>query len=258
MILSTQNPQIKLVAGLRDRRVRETTREFLVEGRLEFERARKHGFEISRLYFCPDIFSEEARQIFEGCPEVVPVSTKVFAKIAMRENRDGFVGVFRQKPRTLSDIPEVPNMLVLVVEGIEKPGNLGALLRTADGMGAHGVILVGAALDIYNPNVVRASLGALFSVPTVATTFVEFAEWSSAHGLELVTTWPSAKNPYFDCDLTGPTALVMGGEAFGLSAKWHSLTTREVSIPMLGTCDSLNISVAAAILGYEALRQRFR
>ena len=189
--------------------------------------------------------------------DVVEVSEAVFAKLAFGDRSDGIVAIVRTGSTDLESLRLLPGTpLVVVVEGVEKPGNLGAILRTADGAGASGLIAADPLTDLYNPNAIRASLGAIFSLPIAAGSTPATLEWLTKRAITPIAARVDAAAPYTDVDMRGPVAFVLGSEATGLSNGWDDPRVTAVGIPMLGTVDSLNVSVAAAILLYEAVRQR--
>jgi TrmH family RNA methyltransferase len=189
-------------------------------------------------------------------PALFEVTPEVFARLAYREGSDGLLLVIPYLDRALSQIPLSTTPFLCIIEGVEKPGNLGAILRTADAAGVDGVIVCSGATDLHNPNVVRASLGALFTVPVAECTSAEAIDWLHEHDIRIVATTPEAPISYFNTDLTGPTAVVMGNEAHGLGEAWLAAANEAVSIPMHGAADSLNLATATALLLYEVVRQR--
>ncbi|MEO5940213.1 MAG: TrmH family RNA methyltransferase, partial [Candidatus Limnocylindrales bacterium] len=180
----------------------------------------------------------------------------VLAKVAFGERSDGIVAIVESPRLGLAELVLPDNPLIVVVEGVEKPGNLGAVLRTADGAGADAVIAADSRTDPYNPNAIRASLGTIFALPVVAATTTETMAWLTEHGIRVVATIVDAASDYADADLRGPLAIVLGSEADGLSSTWHGPAVTPISITMRGIADSLNVSIAAAVVLYEALRQR--
>ena len=196
----------------------------------------------------------------KGLPaRIVHVSKEVYAKVAYREGTEGVIAEVRWKERALADLlPKEHAPLIMVLESVEKPGNLGAVLRSADAAGADGVILCNPLTDLYNPNLIRASIGAVFTVPVVACTSDEAIAWLKENNIRILTAQLQDSAPYYDVDMTGGTALVMGTEATGLTDAWRQAADAHILIPMLGRLDSLNVSVSAAILLYEAVRQRQR
>jgi TrmH family RNA methyltransferase len=260
---SLANPRIKAAAALRDRRERDRAGLTLVDGAREVRRALDAGAAVAEAFVCePLLAGPDARLALDllrgrGIP-LQPVSEAVFARIAFGQRAEGLVAVVRI-PSTALDhlvLPETP--LVAVVEGVEKPGNLGAILRSADGAGADAVVAASPRTDLFNPNAIRASAGTIFSLPLAAGTTAETLDWLAARGLRIVAARVDSDSVYSDIDLTGPLALVLGSEAEGLSESWHGPAIEAVRIPMLGAADSLNVSVSAAILLYEARRQRDR
>ncbi len=264
-ISSLQNQRVKQVVRLRDRRDRDREGLFLIEGFRELTRAVEGKQPLHEIYCCPEFFlgkNEPALldKAIGSCGAVVqPVTREVFQKISYRDRPDGLLGLAPRPnwtlDRLLADSP-VENPLFLVAQAIEKPGNLGTLLRTADAAGIDGVVVVDRCTDLFNPNVVRASVGTLFTVPVVEATSEETIEWFRQHGVKLVATSPDAAEEYTAVDLCGPTALVVGSEQYGLDEKWLEQTDVQVKISMAGHADSLNVATATAVVIFEALRQR--
>lgn len=261
VLTSTKNPKVKDAIKLMDRRQRDQAGLMLIEGVKELTLAIKDGVTISRLFYCEDLFrGVEEQGILEEADaqgaELIQVGANVFKKLAYREDSFGLFAVAKQPTKTLNDIPLKKTPLIIVVEGVEKPGNLGAILRSADAAGVDGVIVCGKTTDIYNPNVVRASIGTLFTVPVVKTTVPGAINWLKEKGIKTIATTPNAETDYFDADLKGPCAIVMGSEHEGLSDTWLNEADIRVSIPMKGEADSLNLAMSATIMLYEAVRQR--
>lgn len=266
MITSLKNPWIKQVVALKDKRDRDRLGLFVVEGEKEFLHALSHGIVMETIFYCGEILPANTRlnslpalqQAAAGAAitDWVEVSPPVFAKMAYRDQDGGIIAVARIPENSLASmvLSDVP--LLLVLEGIEKPGNLGALLRTADAAGVDAVLLGDPAIDLYNPNVVRASLGALFTVPSIVDSCENILRWLEEHHIQIVTAAPAASLSYTDIDYTKPTAIVFGSEKAGLSPLWQQKPFLSVSIPMRGRMDSLNLSISGAILLYEAVRQR--
>jgi len=259
-ITSPANPRIKYLVSLRRRRVRDDAKVTLVEGFEEVDLALSAGVRLQALYYSPDLIdADQARtltQISEAGTEVISVSKEVFSKIAYRESPDGWLAVVPAIRSDLSELRLGPNPLVLICEGLEKPGNLGAILRTADAAGVAAVIATDPVTDWGNPNVIRASKGTVFSVPVAATTSGLLMAWLSEREIKLVATSPDAELSLTDADLTGPVAIAVGSENFGLSEQWLARADIRLRIPMFGRADSLNVSTSAAIVCYEAVRQR--
>jgi TrmH family RNA methyltransferase len=187
---------------------------------------------------------------------VFEVSKEVYAKIAMREGTEGIMAEVRTPERKLADLELPENPLIVVLESVEKPGNLGAVLRSADAAGADAVLICDPLTDLWNPNLIRASIGAVFTVPCVACSSAEAIAFLKARGIRILTAQLQDSSLYYDCDMTVGTALVMGTEATGLTDAWRAAADAHIRIPMLGRLDSLNVSVSAAILLFEAVRQR--
>ena len=263
MITSLQNPLVKAVAGLNRRRERQREGLFLIEGERELRHAVGGGIVLEKVLCCEELLvgNERLTDLAEvsklvGKAEVVQVSAQVFAKIAYRDGGGGVLAVGRIPAGDIGEVKLGEEALVLVVEGLEKPGNLGALLRTADGAGVDAMIVCGEGVDLYSPNVVRSSLGALFTVKVLALTFEQTREWMTANNIRAIVTSPAAEQDYCQVDYAGRVALVLGSEKAGLSARWLDGGGEAVRIGMTGAMDSLNVSCSGAILLYEAVRQR--
>jgi len=264
-ISSLQNPRIKQLVRLRDRRPRDEAGLFLIEGYREVKRALAAGVKLRELYTGPDWFlgENEAALIAAAAAGGAPVcelTKEAFAKISYRDRPDGLLAVAPQWRRTLEDLGPgavggKPPFL-LVVEAIEKPGNLGTLLRGADAAGVDGVVVCDPVTDIFNPNVVRSSTGVLFSLPVVVAESVAVRAWLRGRGIRAVATTPAAAAAYTDADLRGPLAVIMGSEQYGLTDFWLKESDLLVRIPMAGEADSLNVGMAAILTLFEAVRQR--
>jgi TrmH family RNA methyltransferase len=262
-ISSLQNPRVKQLVKLRDRRPRDEAGVFLVEGYREIRRALERRVPLRELYYAPDWFlgENEPALIAEAAAagaRLFEFTREVFAKVAYRERPDGLLAVAPQWRRTLEDLPAPAkgDPFLLVVEAIEKPGNLGTILRSADAAGCDAVIVCDPVTDIFNPNVVRASTGVLFAVPLVVETGERVHAWLRARGIRIVATTPAAEQVYSAADLRGPLAVVMGSEQYGLSEFWLRHADLPVRIPMAGQADSLNVAMATIITLFEAVRQR--
>lgn len=264
VIDSPANPRLRAAIRLRERREREATGQTLVDGARESLRAIEAGVEVIEAFVCPELVdSPEGQRVTEllaggGPPARGPVtqlSARAFERLAYGDRADGIVLVIRTPPHELADIALPENPLVVVTEDVEKPGNVGAILRSADAAGANAVIAVGGT-DLFNPNVIRASIGTLFRVPVASAPAAEVAAWLRAAGVRIVASRVDASDLHVDADLTGPVAIVLGSEASGLSDTWRGPDVAAVRLPMLGAADSLNVSAAAAVLLYEAWRQR--
>jgi TrmH family RNA methyltransferase len=260
-ISSLQNPRVKQLVKLRERRARDEAGVFLIEGYREIRRALEKRVPVQELYFAPDWFlgENEAALLAEAeaaGAELFELTKDAFAKVAYRERPDGLLAVAPQWKRPLAELSLPSSPFLLVVEAIEKPGNLGTILRSADAAGCDAVIVCDPVTDIFNPNVVRASTGVLFSVPLFVEESTRVLTWLKARGIRTVATTPAAKNIYSKFDLRGPLAVVMGSEQYGLSEFWLTNADATVKIPMAGQADSLNVAMATIITLFEALRQR--
>ena len=262
-ISSTQNPQVKNLVQLQDKsKARQEQGQFVLEGLRELDIALKAGYEPLQIFYCPRLlslnrlmFELPALQEFKQL-EWIEVEPAVFAKIAYREDVGNVVTLCRLKAHHLADLQLPPSPLLLVVEGVEKPGNLGALLRTADAAGLNGVIVADPRVDIYNPNVIRSSVGCVFSSPLAVCSVPEAIAFLKAKGIPIWVSDLEAAEFYHRCNLKGAGALVMGTEATGITEAWRQAADLRLKIPMKGRIDSMNVSNAAAILMYEAQRQR--
>lgn len=252
LLTSAQNPKFKRLVALREKsRLRRDEGVFVVEGRRELEHCLEAGFEVETVFVCRDICHDDI-----AAPQVFEISKELYAKVAYREGTEGVLAIVRSRELRLEDLKLGSKPLIMVLEGVEKPGNLGAVLRSADAAGADAVIVCDPLTDLWNPNLIRASIGAVFTVPTVCCSSQEAIAWLKARGIRILTAQLQDSSAYYDCDMTGPTAIVMGTEATGLTDPWRQAADAHVLIPMLGRLDSLNVSVSAAILLYEAVRQR--
>jgi TrmH family RNA methyltransferase len=260
-ISSLQNPRVKQLVKLRDRRPRDEAGVFLIEGYREIRRALEKSVPLTEVYFSPEWFlGENEPALIEQArvtgAQVFELSKEAFAKCAYRDRPDGLLAVAPQWKRALADLTLSPHPFLLVVEAIEKPGNLGTILRSADAAGVDGVIVCDAVTDIFNPNVVRSSTGVLFSVPVVVADSTSVHVWLKKKGVRIVATTPDTPNIYTKVDLRGPLAIVMGSEQYGLSDFWLKESELTVRIPMAGQADSLNVAMATIITLFEAVRQR--
>ena len=251
-ISSVQNPKIKQLIALQQKSsLRRESGLFVVEGARELEHCLEAGFEVDTVFRCPRI----AGPIPEGL-KVVDVSTQVYSKIAYREGTEGIIAEVRSRERRLDDLKLSDNPLIVVLESVEKPGNLGAVLRSSDAAGADAVIICDPLTDIYNPNLIRSSIGAVFTVPVIACTSEEAIGFFKGRGIQILTAQLQDSSLYYDRVMTNGTAIVMGTESTGLTDIWREAADAHIRIPMLGRLDSLNVSVSAAILLFEAVRQR--
>ena len=253
-ITSLQNPRGKYVVRLRDeKRQRRQDGLMLVEGHDEIQLALAAGHHPRTIISAPEL---AVRQISGVEAENITVNRAVFEKMSYRENPDGWLAIFPIPQIALDDLQLRDSPLVIVAEAVEKPGNLGAILRTADAAGADALLVCDPRLDVWNPNVVRASRGAVFSLPTVESDNASALRWLRGAGIRILAATPSAELVYSDIDLRQPVAIAVGTEDEGLSAFWMSEADVRVKIPMLGRVNSLNVSVSTAIIVYEAVRQR--
>ncbi len=260
-ITSLQNPRVKAAVRLRARQERDETGLTIVDGARELRRAIAAGVAVVEAFVCPDdVRSEEAREAVAALPatgaRLWPVSPEVLGKVAFGERAEGVVAVVRipSLSLVLLELPDDP--LIGVVEGVEKPGNLGAVLRSADGAGLDALIAADPLTDPFNPNTIRASLGTVFHVPLATATTTATLTWLRDLSIRIVATRVDADRLYTDVDLRGPLAIVLGSEAAGLSGAWDAPDVEPVRLPMSGIADSLNVSAAAAAIFYEARRQR--
>lgn len=262
---SVQNPRIKHVVKLRDRSEREATDQFLIEGYRELLRAFEAGHTITSLFICPELFLGSNEQslimrIRKKGTQIFHCTPPVFTKISYRDRPDGLLGVAPQRHLSLQDFNKIiinkPSPFFVVAEAIEKPGNLGTILRSSDAVGLHGLIVCDRCTDIHNPNVVRASVGTLFTIPVAETKGEETLQWLKDNKIKIVAATPSATVEFTQADLSGPIAIAVGTEQLGLSPRWMKESDIQVRIPMHGVADSLNVAMATTLLLYEALRQR--
>ncbi|MCL4271457.1 MAG: hypothetical protein KJZ72_18000 [Anaerolineales bacterium] len=253
-ITSLQNPRIKHIVKLReDKRQRQKDGLILVEGFDELTLALSCGMLPQTLLSAPELVSQTL-----SVPHVehLTVSRAVFQKISYRENPDGWLGLFPTPKRSLEDLNLSTPPLVVVTESVEKPGNLGAILRTADAAGADALLVCDPRVDVWNPNVIRASRGAVFAVPAIEVDSQTALSWLRSREMRVLAATPSAQVVYSAIDMTGPLAIVVGTEDEGLTDFWMSHADLQVCIPMFGKVNSLNVSVSTALILYEAVRQR--
>lgn len=253
---STQNLRIKKLLALQQKSaLRRETGLFVVEGRREIRQCIDAGYEIDTLF----VRARESEVIVPedmSAENIFFVSPHVYERIAYRESTEGVIAVVRTTNMTLDELSFKDNPLLIVLERVEKPGNLGAIMRSADAAGADAVIVCDPLTDLYNPNLIRASLGAVFSVPCVTCTSEECIRYLKENHIRILTAQLQDSHLYYDTDMTCPTAIVMGTESTGLTTSWREAADAHIRIPMNGKLDSLNVSVSAAVLLYEAVRQR--
>ncbi len=258
VITSLQNPKIKRLLLLQQKSS-ERRKEglFIVEGRRELMHCLEAGFKVDTVFWCPavEVGTEPMPALPEGV-RVFEVSKAVYEKMAYRSSTEGVVAEVQTRQLVLDDLslPEAP--LIVVLERVEKPGNLGAILRSADAAGVDAVIVCDPLTDLYNPNLIRSSVGGIFSVPCVACSSEQCIDYLKQRGIQILTAQLQDSSLYYDIDMKRATAIVMGTEATGLTQQWRQAADAHIRIPMLGRIDSLNVSVSAAILMYEAVRQR--
>lgn len=262
-ITSLQNPRIKHAASLlTERKMREQTGLFAVEGAREIERALAAGYEPTQVFALATALSTAAKNALGAMhvsPDVdfIEVTPEVFAKLVVREDKDGLLVFFRQKSHGLSDLRLPDQPLILAVHGVEKPGNLGALLRSADGAGASAIVILDGTVDLYNPHVVRGSLGTLFSCQIALCREDSFRAMCHEKAIQVVAAALTERSvPHYAVDLTRSTAVLVGSEAQGLPPHWLTWADHIIKIPMAGIADSLNVSAAGAVILYEGMRQR--
>lgn len=259
-VTSPKNPRVRAAAALRDRRTRDEAGLTLVDGSRELARAMAGGAEVVEVFVDATRLDAEGRDAVAAArgrgAAFVPVTGPVLDRLAFGDRAEGVVAVARIPDLSLERLVLPADPLVVVLEGVEKPGNLGAVLRSADGAGADAVIAADPRTDLYNPNAVRASLGTIFAVPLAAGPSVAVRDDLLARGIRLVAARVDATASYTEVDLRGPVAIVLGSEADGLTDAWSGPAITPIRLPMLGVADSLNVSIAAAVLLYEARRQR--
>lgn len=258
-ITSAQNPKIKRLLQLQQKSSeRRKAGLFVVEGIREVERCVEKGYEIDTIFYLNKPMAENISEIIEKNKgiKLFEVSPTIYEKIAYRGSTEGVIAEVKTKDKTLNDLNLSENPLVVVLESVEKPGNLGAILRSADAAGADALIVCDPLTDLYNPNLIRNSTGAIFSVPCVACTSEECIKFLKENNIQILTAQLQDSELYYDTDMKRSTAIVMGTEATGLTDIWRKAADAHIRIPMLGIADSLNVSVSAAILLYEAVRQR--
>lgn len=253
MITSKTNPKIKNVVKLQKSSERREQNRIIIEGRREIERAVACGFVVDTLFICNDILKEA---VYITANNVEEVTLEVFEKIAYREGSDGLLAVAIPKYADLKSFKPKKNPLIIVLETVEKPGNLGAIMRTADAAGVDAVIIADPRTDLFNPNAIRASIGTIFNVPLFACSSEECIKWLRENDIKIYCTYLKASIDYLDADFRQGSAIVMGTEATGISDIWVEAADQNLIIPMNGIADSLNVSVTTAIVVFEAVRQR--
>lgn len=258
-ITSLQNSAIKNIVKLGKNRERQQQGLFVIEGARELSLALRAGYEVEPVYVCRDMFEKtKYPDVLNSVPNnlIFNISHEVFQKIAYRESSDGIVAISKPKNHTLAHLKLSDNPFIIILESVEKPGNLGAILRTADASAVDAVVICNPSTDLYNPNVVRSSVGGLFTVQTAICTSDEAINWLNDKQITSYAAELEAADFYQDVDFTSPSAIVMGTEADGLTDMWLNNANRRIKIPMRGEIDSLNVSVSTAVLTFEAMRQR--
>jgi len=257
-ITSVQNPFIKSLVLLQEKsKARKQTGTFLIEGFREISLAIKGGYEIETVLFLPELVSEsEINKLIQNPFQIIEINKEVYQKLAYRDTTEGILAVAKSKSLKLSDLKLSDNPLIMVVESLEKPGNIGAVLRTADAANLDAVLIANPKSDLYNPNIVRSSVGCLFTNQIATGTSEEIIAFLKERNINFYSATLQNSTSYHTQDFTTPTALVVGTEATGLTQQWRDAATQNIIIPMQGEIDSMNVSVAAAILIFEAKRQR--
>jgi TrmH family RNA methyltransferase len=259
-ITSLTNARVKAAVRLRERAERDETGLTIIDGAREILRALDAGVPVEQAFIAPDLLrsadSLAVANRLRDRPTTLEVSLAVLGRIAFGQRSDGVVAIVATPLRELGDLVLPPDPLVVVAEAVEKPGNLGAIIRSADGAGADAVVAADPRTDLFNPNTIRASLGTIFGLPVVAATTAATIEWLSGNAIRPIAARVDATTVYTDADLRGPLAIILGSEAEGLGEAWSHPRVEPVAIRMLGVADSLNVSVAAAVLLFEARRQR--
>lgn len=257
IITSTRNPRIKSLISLQKPKERKARGLFIVEGYRELIQAVHAGYEVMEMYYCPEIAGNKLSS-FPLCnfSEVFEIDTKVYEQLAYRDSTEGFVAVAKMKVHEVQDIILPAKPLILVLETIEKPGNLGAVMRTADAANIDAVFLCDNKTDLYNPNVVRSSLGCIFTRQIALMDSGSTITWLKEKKIQIIVSSLQAGKYYYNACYTSPTAIIMGSESNGISDQWIAAADSIVKIPMYGRVDSMNVSVSAGIIMYEAIRQR--
>ncbi len=257
MITSLTNPQVKEAVKLRERKKRREDELIIIDGRREIQRAIASGIEIKKIFFDPKGCNESLTAVmYSSGAEMIDVAPNVLEKIAYGSRDEGAVAIAKHPVRTLDDLKLSKSPLIGIAEGVEKPGNIGALLRSADGAGLDALILADCKTDLYNPNAIRASLGTIFSVPVVETTSDEAIRWLEQNGIVIFAAIVDGAVEYSTVNYKQPCAIVVGAEDDGLTDRWRGKNVTPIFLPMNGIADSLNVSVTAGILYYHALSQR--
>ena len=259
-ITSPQNPKIKELLALQEKsRLRREKALFVVEGMRELKHCLEGGYEIDSIFHCPELIREgglAAELTNASGARLFEITRELYGKVAYRGSTEGIIAEVKAKVMTLETLSLKSSPLIVVLESVEKPGNLGAVLRSADAAGADAVLICDPLTDLYNPNLIRASIGAVFTVPTVACTSEEAIDFLKSNDIRIFTAQLQDSKWYYNTDMKQGTAIVIGTESDGLTDIWRKAADAHVRIPMLGRLDSLNASVSASILLFEAVRQR--
>ncbi len=259
MITSLQNPTIKNIIKLSKNKERREQNIFVLEGAREFSLALESNYQVANIFICKELFAKtKYPNILSNIDssKITEISLSIFEKVAYRENSDGIIALMKPKLHTLEDLYLSDNPFIIILEAVEKPGNLGAILRTADAANIDAVIICDPQTDIYNANVIRSSVGGIFTVPVGICTSAEAINWLNQNNITSFAAELRASKNYLSADYTQPTAIVMGTEAEGLSDLWLNNADHRIIIPMNGKIDSLNVSVSTAIITFEGMRQR--
>lgn len=259
-IASPSNPKVKELVKLRKRSFRDETRRFLIEGSRETERAVDAKISLESLYTCTELFTNAANSVLEKAKqrgvERIELSKDAFEKASSREGPDGILAIAEQWNTSLDSLELQETPLLVIAESIEKPGNLGSIMRSAEAARADALLVCGTGVDLFNPNVIRNAQGACFSLKAVICSEEAIKMFARKHAIKLIATTPDASKPYWTATLSKPVAILMGTEHTGLSDFWLQHADERVAIPMAGSMDSLNVATATAIVLFEAVRQR--
>lgn len=255
-INSLDNIKVKEWSKLKNSRQRVESGQFLIDGLREINEAKQAGIKIEQLIVCPDLIKNQNQNIAFFDKDAITVSNRVLNKIAYKENPDGYLAIAKAPIKTLSDIKINDKLLVILLEVVEKSGNIGAIIRTAYAAGVSAVILDDCPTDVYNPNIIRASEGKIFSINTIKTDKEELKNWLTKNKIKVFAAATEASKEYWQVDFSGKSAIVLGSEADGLSSFWREAADQNIIIPMKKGIDSLNVSVSAALIMFEAVRQR--
>lgn len=258
MLTSLSNPRVKSIRQLHKSRERKKQSQFIIEGLKEIDKAITGGYKFKTVLFCPEIIDQPEVELIIGAqsPEIIEVNKKVFAHLAYRDDSGGLIVLAQPKENKLEQLSLGKDPLVLILEAVEKPGNLGAVLRTADAAGIDAVIISDPQIDLYNPNVIRSSIGCIFTVPLAVGDSAATIKWLKEKGISIYCAALTASVPYTEVNYSRPSAIIMGTEATGLTGQWLKQSDQNVIIPMNGVADSMNVSTSAAVILFEAIRQR--